>query len=90
MGFMQNTRQRLSSAAHFVGRHAVTAGKAALTAAAVAGAAYNAYQKHSDGQARLAQANWQAEQGRLHYEELLRQAPHRQHTSPPAGSELWR
>jgi hypothetical protein len=52
MGFVQNTRQRLGSAAHFVGRHAATAGKAALTAAAVAGAAYSAYQTHGQVQAQ--------------------------------------
>ena len=51
MGFAQNTRQRLGSAAHFVGKHA-TAGKAALTAAAVAGAAYSAYQTHGQVQAQ--------------------------------------
>ena len=52
MGCMQNTRQRIGSAAHFVGRHAATAGKAALTAAAVAGAAYNAYETHGQVQAQ--------------------------------------
>ena len=90
MGFLQSARQRLGSAAHSIGKHAATVGKVALGAAAVAGAAYHAYQTHSDGQARLAQADWQAERGRQRYEELIRQAPHRQHTSPPAGSELWR
>ena len=42
MGFLQNARQRLGSAAHFVGRHAATAGKVALGAAAVAGPTYHA------------------------------------------------
>ena len=52
MGFVQSARQRLGSAAHFVGKHAATAGKAALTAAAVAGAAYSAYQTHGQVQAQ--------------------------------------
>ena len=47
MGYLQNTRQRLASAAHVVGKHALTAGKVALGAAAVAGAAYHAYQRHA-------------------------------------------
>ena len=81
MGFVQNTRQRLGSAAHFVGRHAATAGKAALTAAVVAGAAYNAYHGHADQQARDAQANWQAERGRERFEELLKH--HRREPMPP-------
>ena len=49
MGFLQNARQRLGSAANFVARHGATAAKVALGAAgaaAAAGAAYRAY--HSD------------------------------------------
>ena len=49
MGFLQNARQRLGSAANFVARHGATAAKVALGAAgaaAAAGAAYKAY--HSD------------------------------------------
>lgn len=93
MGYLQNARQRLGSVARTVGRHAARVGKAALTAAAVAGAAYGAYQTHEHHlyrEARSAESGLQAERGRLHYEELLRTAPHRQRTSPPAGSELWR
>ena len=52
MGFLQSARQRLGSAAHSIGKHAATAGKAALTAAAVAGAAYHAYQTHGEVQTR--------------------------------------
>ena len=47
MGYLHNTRQRLASAARVVGKHALTAGKVALGAAAVAGAAYHAYQHHA-------------------------------------------
>ena len=47
MGYLQGARQRLASAAHAVGRHAVTAGKIALATAAVAGAAYHAHQTHA-------------------------------------------
>ena len=47
MGLIQNARQRVASAARVVGKHAVTAGKVALGAAAVAGAAYHAYQRHA-------------------------------------------
>ena len=46
MGFLQNARQRLGSAANFVARHGATAAKVALGAAgaaAAAGAAYRAY-----------------------------------------------
>ena len=49
MGFVQNARQRLGSAANFVARHGATAAKVALGAAgaaAAAGAVYKAY--HSD------------------------------------------
>ena len=56
MGFLQNARQRLGSAAHAVGKHAVTAGKIALATAAVAGAAYNAHQTHGAVQARTGHA----------------------------------
>ena len=52
MGFVQDARQRLGSAAHTIGRHAATAGKVALTAAAVAGAAYHAYETHGQVQTR--------------------------------------
>ena len=52
MGFVQDARQRLGSAAHTIGRHAATAGKVALTAAAVAGAAYSAYETHGQVQTR--------------------------------------
>ena len=40
MGYLQNARQRLASAAHLVRKHARTAGKVALGAAAVAGAVH--------------------------------------------------
>jgi hypothetical protein len=52
MGFLQDTRQRLGAAAHVVGKHAATVGKVALTAAAVAGAAYHAHQTHGEVQTR--------------------------------------
>ena len=52
MGFVQDARQRLGSAAHSIGKHAATAGKVALTAAAVAGAAYHAHQTHGQVQTR--------------------------------------
>ncbi len=52
MGFVQNARQRLGSAAHTIGKHAATVGKVALGAAAVAGAAYHAYQTHGQVQTR--------------------------------------
>ena len=38
MGYLQNARQRLASAAHLVRKHARTAGKVALGAAAAAAA----------------------------------------------------
>ena len=47
MGLIQNARQRVASAARVVGKHALTAGKVALGAAAVAGAAYHAHQRHA-------------------------------------------
>ena len=52
MGLLQRARQRLGSAARSIGKHAVTAGKVALGAAAVAGAAYHAYQTHGQVQTR--------------------------------------
>ena len=52
MGYLQSARQRLGAAAHFVGKHAATAGKIALATAAVAGAAYNAHQSHAAGALR--------------------------------------
>ena len=52
LGFVQNARQRLGSAAHTIGKHAATVGKVALGAAAVAGAAYHAYQTHGQVQTR--------------------------------------
>ena len=73
MGYLQNGRQHLASAGRVVGKHALTAGKVALAAAAVAGAAYNAHQTHSAVDARRAQAEWQAERGRRRFEELARQ-----------------
>jgi len=57
MGFLQNARQRLGSAARTVGKHAVTAGKIALATAAVAGAAYHAHQTHGAVQARTGHAH---------------------------------
>ena len=52
MGYLQGARQRLGSAAHSIGKHAATVGKVALGAAAVAGAAYHAYQTHGEVQTR--------------------------------------
>ena len=52
MGYLQHTRQRLASAARVVGKHAATAGKVALGAAAVAGAAYHAYHSNAAGALR--------------------------------------
>ena len=47
MGYLQNARQRLGSAAKLVARHGATAAKVAVAAAAVAGAAYKAYHSNA-------------------------------------------
>ena len=52
MGYLQSARQRLASAAHLARKHAATAGKVALGAAAVAGAAYHAYRSNAAGALR--------------------------------------
>jgi hypothetical protein len=52
MGYLQAAKQRIGAAAKTLGRHAATVGKVALGAAAVAGAAYHAYQTHGEVQTR--------------------------------------
>ena len=83
MGYLQSARQRLASAAHAVRKHAATAGQVALGVAAVAGAAYHAHQGHMERNARLEQAEWQADQGRRRFEELLK------HRNPAPRGPSW-
>lgn len=63
MGLLQATRHRLNEAGKFFARHAATAGKVALAAAAVAGA-HRAY--HSDAANALRQQHQGRQLAREH------------------------